>query len=315
MTTVRVSTPSRLHFGLLRVHESSQLGYGGLGMMVDGPRTAICASPAREWTVVGPDATRARRAALAALRAAAWPDKPPALAVRVDAATPAHCGLGSGTQLSLAIAAAVRALAGQSPGTANELAAAVGRGARSGIGSHGFVHGGLLWERGRDAGAALCPLAERVATPPSWRIVLVLPREAQGLSGDDEQRAFAALPAVPDSVTERLQQLAEGAILPAARDAQIEAFGEAVYEYGRLSGECFARIQGGPYASPEIAMRVAELRGWGVRGVGQSSWGPTVFAIVETAEAAAALRRQAASRWPDCDILVAGPDNHGAVIE
>ncbi|QJW95461.1 hypothetical protein [Frigoriglobus tundricola] len=33
------------------------------------------------------------------------------------------------------------------------------------------------------------------------------------------------------------------------------------------------------------------MRGLGVRGVGQSSWGPTVFAVVGDAEAAALVRR------------------------
>jgi predicted sugar kinase len=98
-----------------------------------------------------------------------------------------------------------------------------------------------VWERGRAAEATLAELTSRVAVPDNWRIVLVAPTAAQGLSGAAEQRAFAQLPVVADEVTRRLECLAETQILPAARMANVEAFGEAVYEYGRLSGESTTR--------------------------------------------------------------------------
>jgi predicted sugar kinase len=156
----------------------------------------------------------------------------------------------------------------------------------------------------------------RVAIPAEWRIVLTAPPRRRGLSGSSEHAAFDRLPSVPAEVTTRLEALAEDQILPAARTRDLDAFGEAVYQYGRLSGGCFASVQGGPYASAEIAACVTAIRASGVRGVGQSSWGPTVFALtaneLAASELALALRQDAC--WRDYEIAITAPDNRGAVI-
>jgi beta-ribofuranosylaminobenzene 5'-phosphate synthase len=287
-------------------------------MMIEQPRVELRVAAADDWQAAGPLAQRAMIFGAQAINSVDTEDKPRALHLEIEAGIPQHRGLGGGTQLALAVAAAVREAAGVPAGTAAELAAAVGRGQRSAVGSHGFVHGGLLWERGwTSAGAGtLAELTMRVAAPEAWRIVLVAPPIGRGLSGLSEHAAFDRLPHVPADVTSRLESLAEQQILPAARVADLEVFGEAVYEYGRLSGECFASVQGGPYASADIAACVAAIRACGIRGVGQSSWGPTVYAITAddatAKELVAGLRRD--DRWRDYEIAITAPDNCGAVI-
>lgn len=317
MTHVRVSTPSRLHFGLLRVHESASGGFGGLGMMINRPRVELEMTPADEWDVSGPDAHRVEEVARRALAALDDHAKPTALRIRVSSLIPHHRGLGGGTQLALALAAGARKLAGAPPATAAELAAAVGRGARSAIGSHGFLHGGLIWERGREPSESLSELTARASLPDEWRVVLVVPDAVEGLSGIAERDAFAQLPQVPHSVTRQLERLAEEQILPAAQRADFVAFGDAVFHYGHIAGKCFSPIQGGPYASAAIADAVARLRTLGARGVGQSSWGPTVFAFADNEDAAAGL----VSRFHEDGAglpytpTIAAPDNLGATME
>ena len=146
--------------------------------------------------------------------------------------------------------------------------------------------------------------------------MLVSSPNDRGLSGDAEQHAFENLPPVPATVTERLQSLVIERMLPAARAADVDAFGDAIFEYGRLAGECFAPIQGGPYASPEVADCVAALRQLGAHGVGQSSWGHTVFAIVGDEDAAIdiVIRMRAYSRWASRCIDFVAPDNRGATV-
>ncbi len=68
----------------------------------------------------------------------------------------------------------------------------------------------------------------------------------------------------------------------------LDGFGEAVFEFNRRAGEPFAAAQGGAYAGPEVEAVVATIRGQGVKGVGQSSWGPSVFSVVRSAADAAA---------------------------
>jgi beta-ribofuranosylaminobenzene 5'-phosphate synthase len=317
MNTISVSTPSRLHFGLLRLHETAELSYGGLGLMIDRPRVELDVTAAPEWDVTGPAVDRATEFGKRALAKLGASRRPEALRICIRSNVPAHRGLGGGTQLGLAIAASVRQLAGLPLGTAVELAAAVGRGARSAVGSHGFLHGGLIWERGRPDDSPLSPLTDHAPLPAVWRVVLVGLPDGEGLSGDDERRAFSQLPNVPAGVSSRLEALAEGGALPAARTGDLAAFGEAVHEYGRIAGECFGAVQGGPYATPLVAELVEALRACGGVGVGQSSWGPTVFAFTPDKGSAAALVTNLRKSWrgPAFEATIAAADNRGAIIE
>ncbi len=312
-----ITTPSRLHFGLLRFEQAEGRSYGGLGMMIADPRWVVELDAADQWAGEGVGFQRALEFARHVLNAVDAPRKPQALRIRIRQAIPAHRGLGGGTQLGLAIAAGVRRLFDLPEASAEELAAASGRGQRSAVGAHGFVHGGLIWEKGRPPGESLGQLAARIALPESWRIVLVDTGDPSGLSGKPEVDAFKALPPVRAATTERLEQLAEEAILPAAQRGDLKAFGEALYDYGRTAGECFAPVQGGPYASPAIARCIRTIRQLGVPAAGQSSWGPTVFAVTESIEHAKQLCESLANNPATATdtTQVTAPNNHGATIE
>ncbi len=322
--SVTISTPSRLHFGLLRFEQIVGPGFGGLGMMLAEPRCIVGMSASHQWRASGPDANRAIASAKQALEsitvaagqrpAGGAPQTPPAFQIEVLESFPAHHGLGSGTQLALAVAAGGRSLCGLPEASAEALAAMVGRGRRSAVGCHGFLHGGLLYELGSYPDELLGRLAKRVDVPTAWRVLLVTASRSAGLSGEHELNAFSQLPPVPESTTARLEQLAAVAILPAAEQSDVKSFGEALFEYGRLAGECFASVQGGPYASAEIAACVEALRALGAHGVGQSSWGPTVFAVVEDQSRAECLaeRLRALPAWSDHAVRITAADNHGA---
>src|SRR5208282_5500231 len=86
-------------------------------------------------------------------------------------------------------------------------------------------------------------------------------------------------------------------MLPALVEADLEAFGEAVHDFNARAGETFAAVQGGIYASPRGAEIVAFLRRSGIRGVGQSSWGPALFAVVEDDDRARALAEALRARF------------------
>jgi predicted sugar kinase len=124
------------------------------------------------------------------------------------------------------------------------------------------------------------------------------------------------LPPVPVVTTERLRRLAEEVILPAAQRQSIEDFGQGLYDYGRTAGECFAAVQGGAYASPAIANCVDAIRQLGIAGAGQSSWGPTVFAMTEGQPQAERLRESLShdGATQGFAVQITSPDNRGAVI-
>jgi predicted sugar kinase len=175
----------------------------------------------------------------------------------------------------------------------------------------------LIVDAGHTSDQTLGRLAHRVAIPDDWRIVLVLPAHLRGLSGANEADAFAHLPSVPNAVTRQLWQITKQELLPALERADCAAFGDAVYRFGRVAGECFAAVQGGPFFHPEIARLVDAIRDFGVTGVGQSSWGPAVFAICATQQEADRLIQASMLRpeFRGCDMQIASPCNTGARIE
>jgi predicted sugar kinase len=144
--------------------------------------------------------------------------------------------------------------------------------------------------------------------------VLVRPEQREGLSGAAEQREFDQLPPVPRAVTESLWREVFDEMVPALGAADCRRFGEALYRYGCAAGNCFATTQGGPFASEQLADMVATIRGLGVAGVGQSSWGPTLFAVVESEARARGLTDQLQRIAPQVEVLITPFCNAGARI-
>jgi beta-RFAP synthase len=311
---IRVWAPSRLHFGLLSLAADGaawpdRLGravlpsrrFGGAGLMIDAPGVRVSASAASDWSADGASADRAlafARHFTQYVESGHFGVTPTPQRLVVEQAPLEHVGLGMGTQLGLAVG---RALAGvwSLDLDAVALARAVGRGLRSALGVYGFERGGFLVESGKGAADSLASLAARVAFPPAWRLVLATPPGPAGLHGSGEREAFAHLPERPDALaqTDALCRLALLGMLPALAEADLDAFGEALYDFNARVGEIFAPIQGGLFAGPRVAECVEFLRGQGCKGVGQSSWGPTVFAVVGDEDRAANMVRRLAGRF------------------
>jgi len=246
--------------------------------MVKLPGVELTAETAAEWTFDGPLATRVRdvvdhlRRELHAEGIVLTP-----LRICVHSAPVEHEGLGVGTQLSLAVTRVVLNFAGITDPSIERLARLAGRGSRSGIGVHGFCHGGLIVDGGRKQDTAIPPLVCRVPFPEDWHVLIVRPPGRRGLHGPDEVGAFATLPPIAAEVTNKLCRLVLLGILPAAIEHDLAAFGAAVSELNAHVGACFAPVQGGLYAAPQASAIVAEMTSLGLVGIGQSSWGPTLF--------------------------------------
>jgi len=311
--TIEITTPSRLHFGMFSFGRTDVRQFGGVGVMIDQPGVHLRITPAVKFAAMG--SMQQRTAAVVDRLSNCWQlDTPPACQIEILNAPPEHAGLGTGTQLELAVTAGLNAFRGGDPLSAEQLAKFSGRGARSAIGTYGFLLGGLLVESGKLPGEVLSPLEQRIVLPEDWRfVVIVLP--GAGLAGEAERRAFSALPAVPPEVTVALRAEVATQMIPATLDQQFGRFSENLYQFNREAGMCFAASQGGPYASKVIADLIERLRRRGIRGVGQTSWGPSVFALVEQESAAHEVLRGLAGDLPSATTcLVARPANAGAAI-
>jgi beta-RFAP synthase len=283
MATISIRSPSRLHFGLLSVHSADVGGrrFGGVGLMIDRPGVRLSLQPAPAWTATGPCAERALEFAKHFIATVPSERRLGALHVQVEQCPAEHVGLGVGTQLALAVARGLALMTGLEHEDAAALARRVGRGARSSLGIHGFQHGGLLVEGGKTPDTAIAPLVARQPFPEAWQVLLVQPRGLCGAHGTREVEAFASLtPSDRDHArTEALCRLTLLGILPALLERDLPAFGEALHEFNRKAGEWFQVWQEGVYSHPRVAELVDAIRGQGTAGAGQSSWGPTVFAI------------------------------------
>lgn len=299
----RVVAPCRLHFGLLNVGAAG-VGlrqYGGAGLMIDEPGVTVRVAASSVWAGEGPAAERAL--GFAKQFVGQLPDglqRP--VRVTVERCPPEHVGLGVGTQLGLAVARAAAAEFGMEDLGVESLARMTGRGGRSGIGLHGFDRGGLIIDGGHERTGTVAPMLARYEVPQEWRILLARPADpGPGWSGNRERAAFARPrpPQVTVPLTDRMARLLLLGVLPALLERDCDTFGEALHEYNRLAGRMFAEDQGGDYASSEVKAIVEAARGLGVSGAGQSSWGPTTFAVCEDGSRAAWLEGELTKQFAD----------------
>lgn len=326
---IRVRTGSRLHFGLMSFpagsdergeHSGAPRRFGGVGLMVEAPGVEVVSRPAAGWSAEGPLAERALAFARHFVeKAGSGPSGVPPQHLTVRRCGPEHAGLGTGTQLGLSVGRALAEAGGLSHANAVEVAQRVGRGERSSVGLHGFAWGGVLVDGGRGPASRVAPLVARLEFPEAWRLVLLIDRGERGVHGDREAEAFRRLrrTGIPPAQTDALCRAVLLGMLPALAERDLAGFSACLHEYNARAGEAFALEQGGPYASDGVAEAVALMRRQGVTGVGQSSWGPTVFGVASDEDRGRHLvqglrRRLGPARF---EVLLTAARNRGADVE
>jgi beta-RFAP synthase len=269
-------------------------------------------TPGEQLTAEGPDAGRAQGFARRYLETAGIQR---GAHVKVHRAIPTHVGLGSGTQLALAVARALAELHGRSSDPLT-LARQVGRGLRSAIGTWTFALGGFVLEGGRRAGSdAVAPLISRLPIPPAWRCVIAIPEGQPGLSGAAEAAAFQQLPPPSEREVERVAHLVLMQLLPALADGDLMSFGAALTEVQRITGGWFAAAQGGAFASGPTRELVGRMAEFGACGVGQSSWGPTVYGLAPHQDAGRDLAQRVRAHLGGRGLVVETPfSERGALV-
>ena len=311
--SVTVTVPARLHLGFLDLNGGLGRRFGSIGLAINGLKTSITFNAASQLRVTGPENERVRGYLQVMQRAL---DIENTCHVRIDEVVPAHAGLGSGTQIALAVAAGVRRFHGL-PLDVRGDAIRLERGARSGVGIGLFDHGGLVVDGGRGPLTTAAPVVSRMPFPEQWRILVVLDPHRQGVHGPDEREVFSKLAPSSDAEAAHLCRLVLMKALPALAECDIAGFGSAIKEMQVLLGDYFAAIQGGSrFSSPDVAAALAALEDEGAYGIGQSSWGPTGFAFAPSAEEANRLVESVYRhpRYRDLDIRTVAGLNRGAHI-
>lgn len=309
---VRVEATARLHFGFSNLSLSRKRLYGGLGVSLDRPCTVVEARPSSDVEVDGDEIVADYVRKSVELLGVGGAE----LVVKEE--IPRHVGLGSGTQLALAVLMAVGEAHDLDPDPRRH-APFLGRGGRSGAGVALFEDGGFVLDCGhpselftRDTPEmgewSVPPVATRHSLPPEWRFVVVVP-EGRGRSGEQEDEGIRRVVTGADSsVTDSVRDAIFDSVLPGIASGDLELFSEGVERVGRLNGVWFSGIQGGVYREESRELLEA-IRPYAV-GVGQSSWGPAVYGL--TVEEGVDEVVDAVEGG--VDVYVAEPNNNGSSI-
>ena len=325
---IEVKTCARLHLGLLDTSGEQGRLYGSIGLAVNRPRLLLRAETAPSLVVEG---LETGRVTIYARRFIDHFGLSTGAHLNLLASIPAHVGLGSGTQIALAVGTALARLAGL-PVSTEEIALAAGRGVRSGIGIAAFQHGGFILDGGhgvsnlpdaaRSAEKAgnkrVPPILVRHPVPKEWHFVTAIPGTGQGISGEKEDKAFSRLPESSPEIAEKVSWLILMKMLPAVVENDIAGFGQAMTRIQQIVGDCFASVQGGRFSNPISGKLIGFLLEKGAAGAGQSSWGPAVYGLVLGKGPARQLMRDVRIFLTDLgggDVFCVQPQNRGAIIK
>ena len=315
---ITVKTGCRLHLGFLDLTGDLGRLYGSIGVSLDNPGTVVTAERSRQF-IIENNNNGEKTIKDIVLRFSRHYRLQPLTKIHLVDGIPKHSGLGSGTQLALAVATALARMF-DIDASAREISVIMERGKRSGVGIACFEAGGFIVDSGRkNAGKeSVGPpsVIFRHDFPADWCFVIAIPETQRGLFGRDEENAMNKLN--PSTrISEEICRLTQMKLLPALIDRDIVEFGEALTEIDVRTGMYFEQTQGGIYREAITKDLVSLMFECGVHGVGQSSWGPTIYGLVEEHRAqftADKVRNFLAERKIGGEALVSHCRNRGAEI-
>jgi beta-ribofuranosylaminobenzene 5'-phosphate synthase len=311
---VYVKTPARLHLGLIDLNGDLGRLFGGLGVGIDRPNVILEAQRSERLGVTGEKTEQVKTLAKRFLET--YNVKANA-SIHVKQAIPEHAGLGSGTQIALAVATALAKLFGVKA-SVPELAEAMGRGQRTSIGTAIFEQGGFVVDGGKSTSRNRFPATIfRQPFPHDWGFVVAVPNANKGLAKNEETAAFKALSPMKAEDAGKVCRLTMMKLLPALVERDIKSFGEALTQIQIVVGEHFAEVQGGTYSSQTATEGIALMQKLGAYGAGQSSWGPAFYGLTQKEKAKEIKLKVKAflSEGVGGQVFIAKANNRGAYIK
>ena len=312
-----------MHLGFIDLHGGVGRKFGSVGLALAAPRLQLEIKSAKTLDIQGENSVRIARLVKT------FDDHyrvHSCCSIYVRQTIPAHSGLGSGTQIALAVGRGLAKLHNLDI-TDTEIARCLGRGRRSGIGIYAFGGGGILIDAGIK-GDNLPTLIFRHSFPEPWRILLLMVKGKNGLHGDREQTAFGQLPQFSKSCAGALSRSVVMKLMPSVIEQDFTSFSQAVQKLQDTMKNYFSSVQEQKTSAINSEKLLEYLNKQGIKGTGQTSWGPTTFAITESHAQAEVLkaelidylcalhqREDALSKdYEAIDFLIVKGDNRGAVV-
>ncbi len=312
---IRVKTPARIHITLIDLNGTIGRVDGGAGFAIDRGMVVEVREAEELRVEAGSNVkgnVKSKELVERARRVAGLFGN---FEVRILEAYRPHCGLGSGTQLSLAVAKACTLLKGETR-SIRELAEFVGRGGTSGIGVAAFESGGFIVDGGhsRKVKPSFAPSSASRAPPPPviarhefpWKTAVVIP-DISGFSGSREVNLFSSHCPLPLEEVREVSHIVLMKLLPAVVEKDLDSFNEGVRAIQNVG---FKRVEVSMY--PEISELLEHYR------AGMSSTGTAVYAAVESDVEGRKLLRDMTRFFEEkgitCNGFIAEPNNRGAEV-
>ncbi len=285
MKALEITTPSRLHLGFYNFY-GENIMYGGLGIGLETPSTRIIIKKNMGTKIINKTSIYIDDVVENVLSRLGVRN----VEIVIEKTIPRHVGLGSTTQLTLALGYGLSRLYGLGY-SVRELAVILGRGFVSGIGIGVFEKGGFIIDSGRRVhGDKLEPVKSidelpfiitRYRVPRNWYFLLFIPRGRRGFDEYVEKKFLEKIPSIPEDIKYRLYRVFLLKLLHGIASRDPILFGKALTELQNIVGEYFSKHQGGIYCCRESSIIAEILLQCGAYGVGQSSWGPLIYGFIE----------------------------------
>ncbi|RLI79275.1 hypothetical protein DRP04_09350 [Archaeoglobales archaeon] len=311
---MKIRTPSRIHITLVDLNGSSGRIDGGVGLALDDPYVLIKARESDAVEIKG-DPINLERFKLSAHRM--YEKFKNGIEIDVQSDYRPHVGLGSGTQISLAVGKAYNDIYDLNLGI-REIAKLMGRGGTSGIGVAAFEVGGFIVDGGhsKKEKTDFLPSSASKAKPgpiisrlefPEWDVVLATP-DLTGFFGRREVNLFQNYCPIPLQDVRKLCHVILMNLLPGVAEVDLDEVSKAIGEIQRIG---FKRIEIEQYG--DLIKGCLELS----ECCGMSSTGPTVYAFTDTNSKGIAreFKGYFRDRGFECETLVTKARNRGAKIE
>lgn len=313
VTRIAVKAGYRLHLGFYRYLDGG-LAYGSIGMALEEPFLELRLSSYSD------DSRLSLRAPTEeAKEAVAKVVKSLGLAsgtLELSGYVKHHVGLGSITRIYLTTAIGSSIVLRMTDLNLEDLLVRLGRCKYSCTGYYTLMYGGLAVDTGVKLLEGGTPkLLALLRFPRSWYVVLAIP-EGRGLR-ETEEEGYMKNPTPIDEQKDLYRALVE--LMTGVRLEKIDLFVSGVETIQKVAGKYFLQAQGGVFSSPygdAIARIMAES---GLRGVGQSSWGPAIYGFTDSYVIAEIARRNILSNLNrlgvNCDIWITRVSELGYTIQ
>jgi len=300
-----VETPARIHFGIINPFKLDTRRFISTGVGVDTPRNRIVVYPEMKHDISGCRSSEVSEKLKPIIEEYGLENG----YVVIEECIPKHTGLGSTTQLLLGVALGLLVANGKREDLIT-IARKLGLGRVSGVGTYVFIHGGFIVDTGVKNNS-YPNLFFHADFPEEWRFIVIVP-SGRGLSDKEEERVFSTPIEVDASLSWKASHTLFTKMIPSLLERDFEEFSHALRELQEYVGGMFSSVQGGVFA--ESSCRYIELlKQLGVVGVGQSSWGPTVYGLVENELKAQILLERIKSLIDNSvRVFIARPQNRGA---